>query len=181
MDGNVAVGASVGRLELTVPTATRPLRVKVQRIGLVVQQLRLPKVGWLVGRCAVLQQRCCANRGLHCTNAGVQGPSTVNVALLPCRLLQALPPEARAAAQHAQQEVDRAARLAVVEQLLWGAGWGQKGQQRPSRWNPAGAQLERPVRASCTCLSAGYPILPAVPHLLGAHAPPPALLAQVVC
>ena len=43
--GNVAAGVSVGRLELDFPTATRPLRLRVHRVSVVLQQLHLPKVG----------------------------------------------------------------------------------------------------------------------------------------
>lgn len=58
--------------------------------------------------------------------------------LLP--LLQPQSAEERAAAEAACAAADKAARLAVVEELLWGSPLVRQAAaaQQPSRWNPAG-------------------------------------------
>lgn len=55
--------------------------------------------------------------------------------------LQPQPAEERAAAEAARAAADKAARLAVVEELLWGSPLVRQAAaaQQPSRWNPAGA------------------------------------------
>lgn len=54
---------------------------------------------------------------------------------------QPLSADERAAAEAARDAADKAARLAVVEELLWGSPQlrQQAAAQQPSRWNPAGA------------------------------------------
>lgn len=78
----------------------------------------------------------------HCHNYTVMHHQCHTLRVLVSPLpLQPRSAEERGAAEAASAAADKAARLAVVEELLWGSPLVRQAAaaQQPSRWNPAGA------------------------------------------
>lgn len=131
--GTRASAASIQRLELRMPSLSRPLALQAHGVRLALHQVQLPTVS---GR-ALGRSRSPPAAGGAAPAAGVlaAAESRRTCAGAPIMCLQPVTPEARAAQQEAAQLADKAARLAAVEELLWGSPQG--GQRQPSRWNPA--------------------------------------------
>lgn len=156
--GSQATEASVRRLELELPTLSRPLTLRADGVSLALQQVKLP----MVRACApgLLLLQCCTAGPGHAAARDVLPSAAACPELLPplsaADALQPRSPGARADAEAAARAADKAARLAVVESLLWGLPQQQKQQAQPW-WNPSG---ERRQPARCCRLGLGYRAAP---------------------